>query len=110
MGIKSQLRDINDHGKRYQSLVFVCPACVEFGYEGVHMVPVNTDLVQSWEFDGNLEKPTLSPSLLTKYREGVCHSFLKNGQFQYLADCTHSMALLTVDIPDLPDWIIKEGE
>lgn len=30
----------------------------------------------------------------------VCHSFVRNGQIQYLADCTHHLAGLTVPIPE----------
>jgi hypothetical protein len=116
--VKSQLRTVNDHGVRYTSLVFVCPGCVAGardngypGYEGLHMLPVNSPNIgkPSWDFDGNFDLPTLSPSILTKggYLKGVCHSFLKEGIFQFLSDCDHPLKDQFVPIPDLPEWAVK---
>lgn len=54
-----------------------------------------------WTFNNDFEKPTFSPSLLVKHGEGkkiICHSFVKNGQIQYLNDCTHSLAGKTIDL------------
>lgn len=58
-----------------------------------------------WEFDGNLESPTFSPSLLCNRdhadpERGVhrCHLFLKAGQVQYLSDCTHDLVGKTVPV------------
>jgi len=107
--VKSQLRRVNDHGKTYECLLFVCPGCVSGGpegYDGVHMLPVNTveDIGKPvWSFDGNLELPTLSPSILTK-SYSVCHSYLKHGLFEFLSDSTHPLSGQKVLIPDLPDW------
>lgn len=119
--MKSQLITVNDHGKIYQALKFCCPGCVAERraagweqYEGLHLLPVNAieDIGKpSWDFDGNLEQPTLSPSIITKSKIGtkntVCHSFLKQGVFQFLTDCTHPLANRHVAIPDLPEWAIK---
>jgi hypothetical protein len=83
-----------------------------------------------WQWNGSMDKPTFSPSLLitsghhiashkpggscwctwnathpdqpapfTCYR---CHSFIKDGQIQFLGDCTHAMAGKTVEIPEWP--------
>lgn len=30
----------------------------------------------------------------------VCHSFVRDGRIQFLADCTHALAGQTVDLPD----------
>ncbi len=109
--MKSQLRTIDDHGKIYPALTFVCPGCVEMvGGSGLHMLPVNTGVKSpAWTWDGNLELPTLSPSILTgRNSPNVCHSFLREGIFEFLNDCNHSLAGQKVPIPDLPDWIIKE--
>lgn len=112
--MKSRLVTVNDHGKVYMCLTFVCPGCVAggpAGYSGVHNLPVNVkeDIGKpSWDFDGNLEAPTLSPSILTYGSEnGVyprCHSFLKNGVFQFLSDSTHPLVGQNIPIPDLPKW------
>jgi len=31
----------------------------------------------------------------------VCHSYVTDGRIQFLADCTHALAGLTVDLPEL---------
>lgn len=112
--MKSMLRTVNDHGLRYEALMFVCPGCSvdETRSTGLHMLPVNSkEKSPSWDFDGNLEAPTLSPSILTgRNSKNVCHSFLKAGVFRFLNDSTHSLAGQKVPIPDLPDWVIKERE
>lgn len=120
--MKSRLRNVNDHGKIYVCLAFCCPGCVAerrsagwTDYEGLHMLPVNVteDIGKpSWTFDGNLEAPTLSPSILTKSKIGNketrCHSYLRNGVFEFLSDCTHSLVNQHVPMPDLPDWATEE--
>jgi len=113
--MKSQIRHVRDGNKRYDALAFVCPGCIEmFGdpSTGLHLLPVNTDQHSpAWTWDGNLENPTLSPSILTgKNTPNICHSFLKSGVFEYLSDCTHSLAGQKVILPDLPEWFIKENE
>lgn len=108
--MKSQLRTTDDHGVIYNTLAFCCPGCIESdGNSGLHILPVNTEGKKSpsWDWDGNLEAPTLTPSILTrtgKDRERVCHSFLRAGVFEFLGDCTHSLAGQNVPMPDLPEW------
>lgn len=57
-----------------------------------------------WDFDGDMDKPTINPSLLVtrQYGDGreqtICHSFIRNGQWQYLNDSTHILAGQTVDV------------
>lgn len=79
---------------------------------GLHMLPVNTDETSpNWEFDGDLKYPTLNPSILTgKDTPNICHSYLKVGVFQFLDDCTHELRGYYVDMPDLPQWFLDEGE
>jgi hypothetical protein len=56
-----------------------------------------------WTFNGNYEKPTFSPSLLVFKDDPAsrCHSFVKDGQWEYLSDCFHSLAGKTVPMVDL---------
>lgn len=53
-------------------------------------------------FNGDCDKPTFSPSLLTNYtRAGVpviCHSYIEDGKQRFLLDCTHSLAGQTVEL------------
>lgn len=81
--------------------LFHCPGC-----DTIHSVDGR------WSFNGDLDNPTISPSLLVRYptpeREEICHSFIKEGKIQFLSDCTHKLAGKTVEIPDFetlyPDW------
>lgn len=78
-----------------------CPGC-----DLVHAIHVGDRIPgkPTWDFNGNLEKPTFSPSLLVKYNWGddevahVCHSFIRDGKWQFLNDCTHSLAGQTVPV------------
>lgn len=96
----------------------ICPACrdveIQKGYTdpadggvaGEHTVPFEGD--GAWSFDGDLQTPTLAPSLLLTYTFGdpqqtyICHSFVKAGQIQYLSDCTHALAGQTVELSEFP--------
>lgn len=107
--LKSRLQKVIRDDISYNVLVFVCPGCVAGerpGYEGVHMLPVNVPEgvhKPSWDWDGNLEAPTLSPSILTT-GPSRCHSFLNAGIFDFLSDSEHSLAGQKVPMPDLPEW------
>lgn len=59
----------------------------------------------AWEFNGDVEHPTLSPSVLTRWSDGtpqVCHCFMRDGSLEFLPDCTHSLAGQTVAMCPLP--------
>ena len=76
-------------------VAFWCPAC-----ECGHWVRIaGTDGV--WSFNGNFDKPTLTPSVLVRGtdRAGnptVCHCHVTDGHIQFCNDCTHDMASKTV--------------
>jgi hypothetical protein len=103
--MRASLRTVAEPGVTYQSLLFRCPGCEEFGGSGHHMLPVNSaEKSPSWEWNGSLDAPTLSPSILSRRRpEQVCHSFLRDGVFEFLGDCTHSLVGQSVPMPDL-EW------
>lgn len=92
---------------------FFCPGC-----ETVHGVWTKTVRGGGWTFDGDYEQPTFSPSLLVTYdgpdADGKdvgfgkgppsrCHSFVRSGQIEFLADCSHALAGKTVALPDIRD-------
>lgn len=111
--MKAMIRHVDDHEKKYDALAFVCPGCVKMnGGSGLHLLPVNTEVTSpAWTWDGDLEHPTLNPSILTgKGSPHICHSFLQNGVFEFLPDCTHELAGKKAELPDLPDWFVEEGK
>ncbi len=92
-----------------EQLGFWCPGCKE-----LHVVG------PGWKFNGNYERPTFAPSILIQsghylptHKKGepcwctynaahpdkppvftcdCCHSFVRDGQIQFLNDCTHKLA------------------
>lgn len=99
-------------GTKYR---FHCPGCDE-----MHSINDN------WGFNGDLDRPTFTPSVLTTTGHFVpghsgdcwctyekkrgkkapfkckrCHSFVTDGQIRFLGDCTHELAGKTVDLPEI---------
>lgn len=80
--------------------------------------------LKGWQFNGDLESPTFSPSLLVtgkkmptqdeadrimadekiELSDMVCHSFIRNGNIEYLSDCTHEYAGKTVKLNEFADY------
>lgn len=110
--MKAQLVPVNDHGVKYDCLAFCCPGCALDDHSGLHMLAVNTtEHSPSWTWDGNLEAPTISPSILTTWLETFrCHSFLEAGVFRFLEDSTHALSGQSVPMPDLPDWFVEDQD
>ncbi len=83
----------------YKAYVFFCPGCQEH-----HSFDVALDKIQTprfWGFNGNLEKPTFTPSLNVNPHDPKrhCHSFVQNGNIQFLSDCWHDLKGQTVPLP-----------
>lgn len=80
---------------------FACPGCNE-----VHVIPTDPTEKIHWEFNGDLDKPTLKPSILRYARNDAprCHSFVREGKIQFLRDCTHGLAGKTVELPEWEGW------
>ncbi len=114
--ISRVLRSAEDGG-----LLFHCPGC-----DMLHRVKVGQGEGPRWGWDGNAEAPTLTPSVLVRWRrwtpsaedprvaekirtgeivqtpeEWVCHSFVRAGRIEFLSDCTHALAGQTIDLPDV---------
>lgn len=77
---------------------FVCPGC-------------NCEHVfdDRWQFNQDFDNPTILPSFLQKgflgFKDekpfyGTCHSFIKNGEIQFLNDCSHNLRGKTVKLPE----------
>lgn len=83
--------------------VFHCPGC---GYDHpFHTDPAHHPTHRSWTWNGSIELPTISPSLLIfkDVPSRRCHSYIKDGKIQFLPDCFHSLKGQTVDLPDWED-------
>ena len=82
-------------------VMFWCTPC-----DTHHQVPVSGP--KAWGFNGNLEKPTITPSIkvMTEYRKTkptkICHSNVTDGQIKYHEDCTHALAGKTVPLDEMP--------
>lgn len=87
-----------NHGPRGGKLyVFHCPGC-----QCSHPFEVDAPNGTGWRWNGSLDRPTFSPSLMVwgNRPEQRCHSFVTDGQIQFLSDCHHSLAGQTVELPD----------
>lgn len=58
-----------------------------------------------WTWNGDVEKPTLRPSVLTEQRHNNlrCHTWVNDGQAQFLDDCSHELRGQTVDMLEVPE-------
>lgn len=89
----------------YRMCVVWCPGC-----KSHHTLPIERDRKLSWVWDGNVQSPTFTPSLLRYGAKGPnweiliprCHSFIKSGKWEFLADCDHELAGQTVNMVTLP--------
>ena len=105
----------SEGGKTGARLYLWCPGC-----EDLHAAEVSAE--GAWTWDGNIEAPTISPSLLVQGTQWAtdssfykpqhhveagqrtcCHSFVKQGQWQFLSDCTHALANQIVPLVPLPE-------
>lgn len=119
----SRAKIITDKEGRFYGIEWVCPGCqlLHHQLDGLHILPVDwtPEGLQrspnirgtSWGFNGNLDRPTFTPSVLSRWnawtgrdtppRDCVCHSFVTDGRIQFLPDCTHALAGQTVDLPEI---------
>lgn len=101
-------------------LTFTCPGCKD-----THTFRVGNG---GWSFNGDVDRPTVSPSLLVTtghYCERAnadgcwctynaenpenpapfkcyrCHSFIRDGRIEFCGDSTHDLAGQTVALPEI---------
>lgn len=101
------------------TISFHCPGCGE-------RHAINFDGKHHWVWNEDVDKPTISPSILRRsghyipnskgecwcsystthpdeeipFKCEVCHLFVINGQIQFLFDCTHNLAGQIVNMLD----------
>lgn len=120
---------------RYVGVRITCPGCgqkvitTDWTPEGYERYSPEARIL--WKFNGDLDKPTFSPSLLWKSGHycstppvpgdcwcdfekrmpeyagrkhpecSICHSFVRDGKIEFLNDCTHALAGQTVELPEI---------
>jgi len=104
--VKIQIVETCNHFGRYPKYaVIYCPAC-----ECLHRARLThfLDPKNVWEYNGNPESPSLSPScrLVTGDKE-CCHFTLEDGVLIYDKDSTHELAGKNVDLPDIPPEMVR---
>lgn len=68
-----------------------------------------TAIPPCWTWNGSVDMPTVTPSVKSRggrmvgdvYVDVVCHSWIANGQIQFLTDCTHQFAGQTHNLLDV---------
>lgn len=99
-------------GPRDTRLMHWCPGCEE-----VHGYRIEGEGRPKWDFNGDFDKPTLTPSmrifitdrtddndrpLPTPVERTLCHYFITDGKIQFCVDSPHKLSGQTVDLPDWP--------
>lgn len=72
---------------------FWCPGCKH--YHWFNVVADEHPKGEKWSFNGNMDKPTFSPSLLhdEPMESGKrCHLHVQDGIIKYCGDCSHALA------------------
>jgi hypothetical protein len=90
---------------------FKCPGCGDYHcfYVQDPGTPYRggTEPWPIWTFvNGDIDKPTFRASMLHRLERKdqptlVCHSFVTDGNIQFLGDCTHALANQTVELPEV---------
>lgn len=77
---------------------FWCPGCK--CAHGVWTKDHNPHTNAKWGFNGNMKKPTFTPSILIHPSDNQpqCHTFVTNGRIEFLSDCTHEYAGKIIDM------------
>lgn len=93
------------------TLILRCPGCKSY-----HQIWTGNGPGPRWQFNGSFDRPTFTPSLLVTTRlsdppvtsenleewkrnpwpqtkvNSICHSFIREGYWEFLTDCTHELA------------------
>lgn len=91
---------VRKDGTGEEQISFWCPGCND----------MKTVPSKRWNWNGDLEKPTLSPSILQRtgpFPDGhtdICHCFVKDGNIEFCGDCTHDKRGV-MPLPNIEDII-----
>lgn len=92
-------------GGKVTAYIFDCPGCGDSHEVSVH--PHKNAQGASWLFNGDLQKPTFSPSINAQIKrtelglpDKICHSWVTDGQIMFLSDSTHYLRGQKTGLPD----------
>lgn len=116
--MKARMRD--KHGNITDNIneVYELEFYIDYGMEsdcllGYHRLGVITKGSRdkssryAWSWNGDLENPTLKPSIRTDHGNGeIMHCWLNDGKTQFLNDSTIPNKGKIVDLFDVEDWTI----
>jgi hypothetical protein len=89
------------HGPIADVWNFWCPACkCGHGFTVYHP----PDAGKGWQFNGNVDKPTFTPSLRYLNQDGkttMCHLNMTDGMLIFHGDCPHDFKGRVVPMEDL---------
>lgn len=74
---------------------FVCPGC-----SWRHVFWTDSPHYPKWLFNGCLEKPSFTPSLLNWNDSMRCHVVVTDGVINFCGDCSHVLRGLAVVLAD----------
>lgn len=85
-----------------QHVIYKCPGC-----KHLHTVPADR-----WNWNGDVDKPTLSPSVrhFITFPEGtkragqqqtICHYFIRDGRIEFCGDCEHDLKGSAAELPEI---------
>lgn len=106
---------VKDEGNGNYS--FFCPGC---GYLHVYYTQKSHPDSPVWEFNGDMDNPTFTPSLLNRWGKeadpnwqepeepgpnngwsGRCHLFVRDGKIEYCGDCSHHLSGKVVEMKEI---------
>lgn len=83
-------------------IIYWCQGCKHH-----HGIPIGlVKEPKAWLWNGSIESPTLSPSILNNpgkevaYME-LCHHHITDGKIVFSSDCSHEFAGQTLEVEDL---------
>lgn len=81
-------------------IMFFCPGC-----KCGHSVYASLDNSEEkgfsrWTWNGDREKPSIFPSVVVLKPGQKCHTFIRDGEIKFLADCEHELAGQTLKLEE----------
>ena len=89
--------------------VFHCPGCDHGHIYYTKSFQTKNGPTATWDFNGDLENPTFTPSLLNTCddhpdpKQRRCHLNVTAGMIQFHGDCAHDLAGRLVDLDTRPE-------